>query len=102
MAVPGTSRCRAHTTYGWDSKPKSRDAAYADPVYRANRARILAGKPICVYPGCTKVADTVDHVRPVVGGVDNSLGNLRPVCRKHNEALGRDLCNQRKRRKRRE
>jgi hypothetical protein len=76
------------------------DAAY-DAVYRRNRAKILAGKPICVYPGCTKVADTVDHIRPVVGGVDNSLGNLRPMCRRHNEALGRDLGNQRKRRKRR-
>jgi hypothetical protein len=38
---------------------------YADPVYRRIRREILASKPICVFPGCTKVVDTLDHVRPV-------------------------------------
>jgi len=101
IAVSGTSRCRAHTTYGWGSKKNkaARDARYSDPVYRRIRHEILASKPICVFPGCTKVADTLDHIRPVSLEGGNEPSNLRPMCRKHNQDLGRDLGNQMKRRR---
>jgi 5-methylcytosine-specific restriction endonuclease McrA len=100
-ALPGTSRCRAHTTNGWGSKKNkaARDAQYTDPVYRRFRAQTLAAKPNCVYPGCTKVADTLDHIIPVSLGGGNEPANLRPMCRKHNEALGRGHGNAMKRRK---
>jgi len=98
IAVPGTSRCRNHTTSGWGSKKNkaARDAMYASRSYREYRQRTLAAKPICVYPGCTKVADTLDHIIPVSLGGGNEPSNLRPMCRKHNEALGRDHGNQMK------
>jgi 5-methylcytosine-specific restriction endonuclease McrA len=101
-AVPGGYRCERHVSaarHGWGSKPKSRDQIYAEPGYRRLRAEILAGKPICVYPGCTAVADTLDHIVPVSRGGSNHPSNLRPMCRRHNEALGRDLGNAAKRRR---
>jgi 5-methylcytosine-specific restriction endonuclease McrA len=100
-AVPGTSRCRAHTTSGWGSKKNktARDAMYASRSYRNYRHRILSAKPPCSYPGCTEVATTLDHIVAVSLGGDNSPSNLRPMCRSHNEALGRDLGNQMKRRR---
>ncbi len=56
----------------------------------------LAAKPPCSYPGCTKTADTLDHIRPVSLGGGNKPSNLRPMCRAHNEVLGRDLGNRMK------
>jgi hypothetical protein len=50
-------------------------------------------------PGCTKVADTMDHIVAVSLGGGNEPSNLRPMCRKHNQDLGRDLGNQMKRRR---
>jgi HNH endonuclease len=92
---------RHRPTYGWGSKKNkaARDAMYADPVYRRIRREILASKPICVFPGCTKVADTLDHIRPVGLGGGNDRSNLRPMCRRHNQDLGRDLGNQMKRKR---
>jgi 5-methylcytosine-specific restriction endonuclease McrA len=101
IAVSGTSRCRAHTTYGWGSKKNKavRDAMYASRSYREYRRRILAAKPQCCYPRCTRVADTLDHIVAVSLGGGNERSNLRPMCRKHNQDLGRDLGNQMKRKR---
>jgi 5-methylcytosine-specific restriction endonuclease McrA len=98
IAVSGTSRCRAHTTYGWGSKPKSRDAAYADPAYRRNRGITLRREPSCHWrlPGCTGRSTTADHLVAVSRGGSNDLGNLVGSCRHCNEARGRDLGNQTK------
>jgi hypothetical protein len=98
----GRVDCQRHRpTYGWGSKKNkaARDAMYADPVYRRIRREILASKPICVFPGCTKVADTLDHIRPVGLGGGNDRSNLRPMCRRHNQDLGRDFGNQMKRKR---
>jgi 5-methylcytosine-specific restriction endonuclease McrA len=92
------SRCPEHRS-GWDAKPKERDLAYADPTYRRLRAEILAPKPLCSYPGCQLVADTLDHIVPVSRGGQNTRENLRPMCRRHNEALGRAAGNETKRRR---
>lgn len=101
IAVPGTSRCRNHTTSGWGSKKNkaARDAMYASSIYREHRKRVLSAKPLCSYAGCTEAATTLDHIVPVSLGGGNEPSNLRPMCRKHNEALGRDLGNQMKRRR---
>jgi len=71
---------------------------YASRSYREYRQRTLAAKPICVYPGCTTIADTLDHIVAVSQGGGNEPSNLRPMCRKHNQDLGRDLGNQMKKR----
>jgi 5-methylcytosine-specific restriction endonuclease McrA len=86
---------------GWSSKPPERDAAYADPLYRRNRELLLRDGPPCSLrlPGCTGAADQIDHVvAPRLGGT-NELGNLRPACRKCNEARGRAAGNETKRRR---
>jgi 5-methylcytosine-specific restriction endonuclease McrA len=103
-ALPGTSRCRAHTTNGWGSKKNkaARDANYVDPVYRRNRAIALEREPVCHWkiPGvCTGRSTTADHLLAVSLGGDNSLGNLVGACRRCNEARGRDLGNAMKRRR---
>lgn len=104
LAEPGRSRCRNHalsSSSGWDRKPASRDLAYIDPAYKRNREILLADHPPCSlrYPGCTGTADTIDHiVAPRLGGT-NEMSNLRPACRKCNEARGRAAGNETKRRR---
>ena len=103
-AERGRSRGRNHalkSSKGWDRKPASRDLAYIDPLYQANRRLLLQDNPPCSlrYPGCTGVADTIDHiVAPRLGG-SNEMSNLRPACRKCNEARGRAAGNETKRRR---
>ena len=87
----GRSRCKDHGAKAWAGQPASRQAHYNDPIYVANRKRLLAGSPTCAFPGCLAKADTVDHIQPVSTGGDNSLENLRPMCRRHNQQLGSQL-----------
>ena len=103
IAVSGTSRCRAHTTYGWGSKKNKavRDANYVNPAYRRNREVTLMREPTCHWrlPGCALKSTQADHLFPVSEGGSNSLKNLVGSCRHCNEARGRDLGNQMKRRR---
>lgn len=55
--------------------------------YRDNRARILAGSPMCALCGRRK-ADTVDHIIEVDLGGGHDMGNLRPACKKCNSRRG--------------
>lgn len=87
----GRSRCANHGGKAWAGVPKARQAAYNDPAYIANRKRLLAGSPTCAFPGCRLTADTADHIQPVSAGGDNSIENLRPMCRRHNHQLGSQL-----------
>jgi 5-methylcytosine-specific restriction endonuclease McrA len=87
-AVPGRSRCRNHGGKAWARQPASRRDHYSDPEYVRNRRIVLADSPTCAYPGCYAPATTADHIRPVSQGGDNSIENLRPMCRRHNEQLG--------------
>jgi HNH endonuclease len=94
------SRCPEHRS-GWDAKPKERDLASADPLYKRNRKLLLMDHPPCSlrYPGCTGVADTIDHiVAPRLGGT-NEMSNLRPACLHCNMARGRAAGNETKRRR---
>lgn len=56
------------------------NAAYNDPLYKLNRAIVLAGSPRCAWPGCTNPARTADHIVPLSEGGTHALGNLRPSC----------------------
>lgn len=89
---------RGYST-GWASKPPERNAAYADPLYKRNRALLLRDHPPCSLqlPGCTGAATQIDHiVAPRLGG-SNEMSNLRPACRRCNEARGRAEGNETKR-----
>jgi 5-methylcytosine-specific restriction endonuclease McrA len=104
IAEPGRDRCERHrASYGWASKPKIRDAAYADPAYKRNRRIVLGREPWChwKFPGvCTGRSTTADHLLAVSRGGTNDLSNLVGSCRPCNEARGRDLGNETKRRRR--
>jgi 5-methylcytosine-specific restriction endonuclease McrA len=81
-AVPGTSRCRAHTAKGgWAAygvKHPERAAAYKDPRWKAMRDAQLAQEPFCAF--CGAKATDADHVTPIsLGGAFD--GPLRSLCR---------------------
>jgi HNH endonuclease len=100
----GVWGCQRHKpAWGWASKKNKpiRDRAYTDPAYRRIRREILSKRPPCSVPGCIRPATTLDHILAVSLGGGNEPSNLRPMCRKHNQDLGRDLGNQMKRQKRR-
>jgi 5-methylcytosine-specific restriction endonuclease McrA len=74
-AIPGTSRCRAHTRTNWHRRASApRD--YSSGEYRRNRAKILEGNPMCHWCGQIP-ATTADHVRREGG---HELENLVPSC----------------------
>lgn len=64
---------------------RAKNRQYQHPVYRANRAAILAAAHgVCGCPGCgvcsgacTRPATTADHVIPLSRGGDHTL---RPMC----------------------
>jgi 5-methylcytosine-specific restriction endonuclease McrA len=97
-AVPGRSRCREHGS-GWDRKPKSRDLAYIDARYKANREIVLAQEPTCHwrFEGCTGKSTQADHLIAVSRGGSNDLSNLVGSCESCNRLRGIDLGNQTKR-----
>ena len=88
LALPGRSRCARHGGKSWSRVPPERQAVWSDPVYKRLRTEILASKPPCSYPGCPRIADTLDHIVPVSRGGTNVRENLRPMCHVHNQALG--------------
>lgn len=55
--------------------------------YRDNRARILAGAPLCAICG-RKPATTVDHIIEVDRGGSHDMENLRPACKPCNSKRG--------------
>ena len=61
---------------------------YKDPVYRANRQAILAGRPRCVLRIVCDgaVATTADHILALARGGTSTLANLQPACLPCNSA----------------
>jgi 5-methylcytosine-specific restriction endonuclease McrA len=99
----GVWGCQRHApTWGWGSKPKWRDAVYVSPQYKTNRELAIQREPLCHWrlPGCTLKSTTADHLLAVSRGGSNGLDNLVGSCRHCNEARGRDLGNETKRRRR--
>jgi 5-methylcytosine-specific restriction endonuclease McrA len=74
------TRCPAH-------RPAAGWTRYG-PEYRANRAILLASRPLCWVYGCNKPATTADHILPRIHGGSDKIENLRAACRGHNAASG--------------
>jgi len=72
-------RCRWHTL-------RRQRLAYSNADYRRRRLLVIGGPCELRLPGCSGIATTADHVRPVArGGVD---GPLRGACLHCNSARG--------------
>ena len=64
--------------------PKKVDAHYGSTDWKATRQRILKrDRFTCVIPGCGQRACVVDHIMSRRKGGDDSDGNLRSLCRDH-------------------
>lgn len=84
-AVPGTSRCEAHTLKGtWRKSPamRARASFYNDPAWKARSARQLKEFPTCVV--CGAPATIADHIfaRGLGGDPD---GPLQSMCKPHHD-----------------
>jgi 5-methylcytosine-specific restriction protein A len=103
LAVPGSSRCAAHQLgSGWGKRPPANAYAYSGD-WSERRRRVLerdAFRCRLGFAGCLVRASEVDHVVQPEAGGDNSLSNLRAVCRRcHATRTGRQgaLATQRRR-----
>jgi 5-methylcytosine-specific restriction endonuclease McrA len=85
-AVPGTSRCRAHTNSNWGRyKPKHADV-YKTGIWQRLRARVLREEPVCAEEGCQERSTSVDHVVSLAdGGAPYDRANLRGMCYPHHK-----------------
>lgn len=83
FAVPGTSRCPAHSR-GWRKSAAmvARGGYYQSPGWRERSKRQLAKFPVCVR--CGGKATIADHLAPIGLGGDPA-GKLQSMCtRCHN------------------
>jgi 5-methylcytosine-specific restriction endonuclease McrA len=72
-AVPGRGHCKSHLPKkGGRPWRRIRDQVLQDAGYR------------CHVPGCTNVANEVDHIVPRIERGTDDLSNLRPSCKAHN------------------
>jgi 5-methylcytosine-specific restriction endonuclease McrA len=44
--------------------------------------------PLCIVPGCARLATTADHVIPLTKDGPHSFDNLQPMCGPHNSSKG--------------
>jgi 5-methylcytosine-specific restriction enzyme A len=89
VAVPGSSRCRAHGGRVWQRKDPSRQAAYRGDWARLRKI-VLEREPLCHWGlrGCTRISTTADHVLAVARGGTNDLANLVAFCWNCNQKRG--------------
>jgi 5-methylcytosine-specific restriction endonuclease McrA len=87
IAVPGTSRCRAHTRQyrgsrwaQYAAQHPEQAAYYASAGWRERRAAHLRDNPDCVV--CGRPARHVDHVLNIAAGGDLG-GPLQSLCIEH-------------------
>jgi 5-methylcytosine-specific restriction protein A len=77
-ALPGTSRCRAHTKSNWGrGKPSAGSDYYKTPAWRERSKRQLAQEPLCAR--CGRRAVHADHVQNIAAGGDPD-GPLQSLC----------------------
>jgi 5-methylcytosine-specific restriction endonuclease McrA len=95
-ALPGSSRCGLHPRA---ATPAQKRGYRGLAAYRAIRARVLAGDPVCTDPtgiGCRAPADELGHVTPYVEQDPATRDDpttwrdedFRPVCADCNKRLG--------------
>lgn len=66
----------------------ARDPFYASAFWRRLRAeRLKHDNYTCVVPGCGQRAVVVDHVKGRRAGGADVLGNLRSLCREHDQQV---------------
>jgi 5-methylcytosine-specific restriction endonuclease McrA len=89
LAVPGSSRCRAHGGRVWQVRDRSRQAAYGGDWERLRKI-VLEREPFCRWrlPGCTVTSTEADHLVGVARGGTNALENLVGSCRNCNLKRG--------------
>lgn len=86
IALPGTSRCRAHTRSNWGRTPSRFGSVYKASEWQSIRKRVLREEPVCAIVGCEERASEVDHVVPLSAGGDAfARDNLRALCREHHQ-----------------
>jgi 5-methylcytosine-specific restriction endonuclease McrA len=87
--VAGSGRCSPHQR-AHDAARNRKRFWYRDPLYRRNRAILLARARYCELCGRGGLGLTADHVVTVAESLaagrppDHSLANLRPLCRSCN------------------
>ena len=83
-AVPGTSRCKAHTNSNWARSKHPYSKVYKDAQWVNLRKRVLREEPICAEDGCTAPSTSVDHIVSLANGGDPfDRRNLRGMCEPH-------------------
>lgn len=90
FAVTGKNRCAGHLRL-WNRdriKRSPQRAAYADPAYKAARARLRGQECALRLPGCERSATTINHIRPLSKGGSNTPDNWEPSCSWCNSKAG--------------
>ncbi len=78
VAVPGTSRCRAHTNSNWGRSKHPYSSVYKSQQWVELRKRVLREEPTCAVEGCTERSTSVDHIVSLGNGGDPyDRSNLR-------------------------
>jgi 5-methylcytosine-specific restriction endonuclease McrA len=63
-------------------------------AWRRTRLAVLAAAGYrCQFPGCGRVANTIDHITPLAQGGTNELSNLRAACARCNYRGGSEVGN---------
>src|SRR3954471_20014889 len=71
--------------------PKEADPFYSTPEWRATRQRVFRRDGYCcVIPGCGRRAVVCDHVVTRRDGGTDDDGNLRSLCRDHDNLFKED------------
>lgn len=83
-ALPGTSRCAAHTNSNWGRSKAPSAAVYKSQHWVELRARVLREEPMCAEPGCQERSTSVDHIVSLGnGGNPFDRANVRGMCYPH-------------------
>jgi 5-methylcytosine-specific restriction endonuclease McrA len=85
-AVPGTSRCKAHTNSNWGRSKHPYSSVYKDQRWTDLRKRVLREEPTCAVEGCHERSTSVDHIVSLANGGDPfDRSNLRGMCYPHHK-----------------
>ena len=77
-------RCAEHRRAAEQARGSSHARGY-DRKWRVTRRRYLAAHPLCVEPGCPRLATDVDHIDGLgpLGPAGHDWANLRGLCHSH-------------------
>lgn len=82
LVVPSGQRC-PRCRPSWERPPQSWIGG-STRRWRAFRAAKLLANPECQWPACVRLADEVDHIRPLaLGGERYAWHNVQSLCQRH-------------------